>query len=70
MTAAIIGAVVGLAIGIADFVVLGAAARNSAGSRGGPLKIIRMMSLVVFPIVGWFVGPIVASSLSTSSLGG
>ena len=69
MTAAIIGAVVGLAIGIADFVVLGAAARTSAAKSGGPLRIIRLMSLVVFPIVGWFVGPIVATSLSTSSLG-
>ena len=70
MTAAILGALVGLAIGIADFVVLGAAARHSGAKRGGPLQIIRLMSLVVFPIVGWFIGPIVASSLSSSSLGG
>jgi hypothetical protein len=70
ISAAVIGAVVGLVIGIADFVVLGAAARNSAASRGGALRFIRLMSLVVFPIVGWFVGPIIATSLFPSSLGG
>jgi hypothetical protein len=70
ISAAVIGAVVGLLIGVADFVVLGAAARNSAASRGGALRFIRLMSLVVFPIVGWFVGPIVATSLFPSSLGG
>ncbi|GGD25814.1 hypothetical protein [Aureimonas glaciei] len=70
ISAAVIGAVVGLLIGIADFVVLGAAARNGGASRGGALRFIRLMSLVVFPIVGWFVGPIVATSLFPSSLGG
>ena len=70
ISAAVIVAVVGLVIGIADFVVLGAAARNSAASRGGALRFIRLMSLVVFPIVGWFVGPIIATSLFPSSLGG
>lgn len=70
ISAAVIGAVVGLTVGIADFVVLGAAARNSGARTRGPLRVIRLMSLVVFPIVGWFVGPIVATSLFPSGLGG
>ena len=71
ITASIIGAIVGLLVGLADFVVLGAAARaNAKASASGPLKLIRIMSLFVFPIVGWFIGPIVAESLSASSLGG
>ena len=71
MSAAVIGAIVGLLVGVADFVVLGAAGRaNARAAASGPLKLIRIMSLFVFPIVGWFVGPIVAESLSASSLGG
>ena len=71
MSAAVIGAIVGLLVGVADFVVLGAAGRaNARAAASGPLKLIRIMSLFVFPIVGWFAGPIVAESLSASSLGG
>jgi hypothetical protein len=60
---AILGALAGLAIGIADFVALGLM-RAPRGGAGLSLKLVRGMSLVVFPIVGWFAGPIVASSLA------
>jgi hypothetical protein len=60
---AILGALGGLAIGIADFIALGLVRSPRTGGTGLSLKIVRGMSLVVFPIVGWFAGPIIASSL-------
>ncbi|KQT48859.1 hypothetical protein ASG43_08425 [Aureimonas sp. Leaf454] len=61
---AVLGALAGLAIGIADFVALGLVRTPRTGGSGLSLKLVRGMSLVVFPIVGWFAGPIVASSLA------
>ncbi|NDV85090.1 hypothetical protein GTW51_00055 [Aurantimonas aggregata] len=67
---AFIGALVGLLIGVADFFVLGymrdMMARRRASEPVGPglaLNIARFTQLILFPIVGWFVGPVVASSL-------
>ncbi|WP_206454305.1 hypothetical protein [Aurantimonas marina] len=67
---AIIGALVGLAVGLADFFVLGylaeAVARRRPSERlgaGAALNIARISQLVLFPVLGWFVGPVVASNL-------
>lgn len=67
---AILGAVLGLAIGLADFFVLGyvidVMARRRPAERlgaGTALNIARISQLVLFPVVGWFVGPVVASNL-------
>ncbi|MBB4001709.1 MAG: hypothetical protein V7704_18375 [Aurantimonas endophytica] len=67
---AVIGALVGLVIGVADFFVLGymrdMMARRRSSEPVGPslaLNVARYSQLLLFPIVGWFVGPVVASSL-------
>ncbi|MEC5289882.1 hypothetical protein VSX64_03620 [Aurantimonas sp. C2-6-R+9] len=67
---ALIGALVGLAIGLADFFVLGyvidAMARRRPSERvgaGAALNIARVSQFVLFPVVGWFAGPVIASNL-------
>ncbi|MEX6507519.1 hypothetical protein [Jiella sp. M17.18] len=65
---AIIGGLVGLLLGIADFFAIGYAKQRVARERpserlgaGVALNIARISQLILFPVVGWFVGPIVAS---------
>ena len=67
---AIIGALVGLAFGIADFVMLGymraEMRRRSPTERlgaGFALNVARFSQLILFPVVGWFAGPIVTSNM-------
>ncbi|MCB8838501.1 hypothetical protein [Aurantimonas sp. VKM B-3413] len=66
---AFIGALVGLIVGIADFVLIGylrqRIAREKPSERlgaGVALNVARFSQLIFFPVVGWFVGPIVAAS--------
>ena len=63
MSMGLIGALVGLAIGIADFFVLGLVRdrfkkQQPAERVGGGLiiEIVRISQLVFFPIAGWYVG--------------
>lgn len=67
---AIIGALVGFVIGLADFFVLGyvidAMAKRRPSERVGAgvaLNVARISQLVLFPVVGWFAGPVIASNL-------
>ena len=67
---AIIGALIGLAIGVVDFFILGYV-RQWLGRRrpaerlgaGMALNVARVSQLIIFPIVGWFAGPVVASNM-------
>ena len=67
---AVIGALIGLAIGVVDFFILGYI-RQLIGRRrpserlgtGMALNVARVSQLILFPIVGWFVGPVVASNM-------
>ncbi|HEX2020129.1 MAG TPA: hypothetical protein VGO17_14435 [Aurantimonas sp.] len=67
---AVIGALVGLVIGVADFIVLGyardmLARRRSAEhtAAGTVLNLVRISQLIFFPVVGWFAGPAIASNM-------
>ncbi|MCE7030096.1 hypothetical protein [Jiella avicenniae] len=60
---AIIGALLGLVIGVADYFVIGAVmermARERPSERLGAktaLNVARISQLVLFPVLGWFVG--------------
>ncbi|MBZ8132275.1 hypothetical protein [Afifella sp. IM 167] len=62
-----IGGAVGLAFAIADYVLFGvivdrARQRGERSSGMGALDFARKLQLVLFPIVGWFVGPLLYSS--------
>jgi len=54
----IVGALIGLAIGIADFFILRMLAqRQDAPSQAQvAIKLASYISLVIFPIVGWYAG--------------
>ena len=61
---AILGALAGLALGIVDFVVLGFVKARMAAERPSErlgasvaIEIARVSQLILFPLVGWFVGP-------------
>ena len=65
MSLNLIGALVGLAFGIADYVLFGAliaraVRRGEAGAGTSALDLARKAQLVLFPLVGWFVGPFAA----------
>ncbi|WAP69188.1 hypothetical protein [Jiella pelagia] len=60
---AIIGALVGVVIGVADFFIIGAVmdrmARQLPAEKPGAkmaLNVARISQLVLFPVLGWFVG--------------
>jgi hypothetical protein len=57
-----IGALIGLAFGVADFVLLTVvSSRPQMPERNKPvLNIVRYIGLVVFPVAGWFIGPQIA----------
>ncbi len=67
---AVIGALIGLAIGVVDFFILGYV-REMIGRRrssdrlgaGMALNVARISQLILFPVVGWFAGPVVASNM-------
>ncbi|KQT82748.1 hypothetical protein [Aurantimonas sp. Leaf443] len=68
--AALLGAVAGLALGLADFWVLGrvlaAMARERPSERLGArvtLNVARYAQLLFFPVAGWFAGPLLASNM-------
>jgi hypothetical protein len=71
MSPALIGGLVGLAFAIAEYFWFGMVI-NRAGRRGeagrGPriLDLVRKGQLVVFPVIGFFVGPVLARSLGAS----
>ncbi|UIJ73616.1 hypothetical protein [Aurantimonas sp. HBX-1] len=67
---ALIGALVGLVIGVGDFFLLGymrdMMARRRSSEPVGPslaLQVARFSQLILFPVVGWFVGPVIASNM-------
>tara|TARA_R110002020_G_scaffold40096_5_gene118609 strand:+ start:170 stop:382 length:213 start_codon:yes stop_codon:yes gene_type:complete len=65
---AIIGALLGLVIGVADYFVIGALMermmRERPSERLGAktaLNVARISQLVLFPVLGWFVGQAIAA---------
>jgi hypothetical protein len=70
MEPALIGALAGLVLGIVDFMILGyvrSRRDRPHGGKGDPaglaLNVARYSQLVLFPVVGWFAAPIIASNL-------
>jgi hypothetical protein len=67
MSPALLGALVGLAFAVAEYFWFGVIIdRAFRGGREGPgprlLDYVRKGQLILFPVVGWLVGPIVARS--------
>ena len=67
MSLALIGALVGLAFAAIEYVMFGvliarAAERGETGSGPKALDLVRKIQLVLFPLVGYFVGPYVAEA--------
>ena len=65
MSPSIIGALVGLAFAVAEYFWFGvlidrAARRGEAGAGPRVLDLVRKGQLIVYPLVGFFVGPILA----------
>ena len=65
MSASLIGGLVGLAFGIGDYFLFGAlitraVRRGEEGAGTRALDIARKAQLVLFPLVGWFLGPYAA----------
>ena len=65
MSASLIGGLVGLAFGIADYFLFGAlitraARRGEEGAGTRALDIARKAQIILFPLVGWFLGPYAA----------
>lgn len=61
MSAALIGALVGLALAVADYAVLRLlATRVDMPETKRVLKITGLSQFVLLPLVGWFVGPLFA----------
>ncbi len=59
MTSSLIGALAGLALGVVDFIVLRVAGRRLQGPLGGQmLTLLALTQLIAFPLIGWFVGPV------------
>jgi len=64
---AVLGALVGLALGVIDFyvigLIMGQVARQRPSERLGAstaLNIARVSQLIFFPVAGWFFGPMIA----------
>ena len=57
-----IGAFIGLAFGLADFGMLTfvASRPGATDQTRSVLNVVRYVGIVVFPIVGWFAGPLIA----------
>ena len=67
MTPSWIGAGLGLIFGIAEFLLFSRVARGPV--RQGPaaaMKIAAALSVVAFPVVGWFAGPLLADNFAVS----
>jgi hypothetical protein len=61
MSASVIGALVGLAIAVADYFLLRLlASRVDLDDTKRVLKITGLSQFVLLPIVGWFAGPLIA----------
>jgi hypothetical protein len=67
MSPSLIGGLVGLAFAVVEYFVFGAVIER-AGRRGetgqGPriLDLVRKGQLIAFPLIGFFVGPVLADS--------
>ncbi|WP_026380111.1 hypothetical protein [Afifella pfennigii] len=66
-----IGGAVGLAFSIADYILFGvvmdrARRRGEGGSGMAALDFARKLQLVLFPVVGWFVAPLLVRSFGGS----
>ena len=71
MSPALIGALVGLAFAVVEYFMFGAliSRAETRGEKGqGPriLDIVRKAQLVLFPVVGFFVGPYLAGVAGAS----
>ena len=61
MSASLIGALVGLVIAIADLALLRLlASRVDLAETKRVLNVTGLSQLVLLPVVGWFVGPLIA----------
>lgn len=61
MSAAMIGALVGLVLAVADFALLRLlATRVDLDETRRVLNVTGMIQLVLLPVVGWFVAPLIA----------
>ena len=58
MSWGLIGAIIGLGVGIADmFILRGVAARPElSGQSRTIINLVSYISLIIFPIVGWYAG--------------
>ena len=70
MSASLIGALVGLGLAVVDYFVFGTVIRSQTGNASDPrnaaiLDMLRKAFLVVFPIVGWFLGPLALPNYGT-----
>ena len=66
MSMALIGALVGLAFAVVEYFIFGAviaraAERGETGQGPRMLDLVRKGQLVVYPLIGFFVGPIIAN---------
>jgi hypothetical protein len=60
MSAALIGAIIGLAVGAAAFAsIAGVAARVEKAETKRVLRIAGMADLIILPVVGWFAAPMI-----------
>jgi hypothetical protein len=71
MSHALIGALVGLAFAVVEYVMFGALIARAArrGETGpGPriLDWVRKGQLIAYPLIGWLVGPLVAGGIGVS----
>jgi hypothetical protein len=61
MTAGFVGALIGLVVAAADFALLRLlASRVDLAETKRVLKITGLSQFVLLPLVGWFVGPLIA----------
>jgi hypothetical protein len=60
MSAALIGATVGLALGLAELIFLRAlSGRVDLPETKRVLRVVSMIQVVLFPLLGWFLAPLI-----------
>jgi len=68
LLASLLGAGAGLLLGLVDYVVLGRAGdtarRDGTRGAGSIVALMRVLQLLLLPVAGWFLGPLVASNLA------
>jgi hypothetical protein len=67
MSVAVLGALVGLAFAAIEYLMFGvliarAHERGETGAGPRALDLVRKIQLALFPVVGYFIGPIVAEA--------